>query len=117
LSADFSIDFVQDGFANFAEIRFRRVYQAALWMVFEAELSKYVWKLNSENSQYTIKWSINKSRKSFVAKLGDGKRGFLGVRGPQKSWRNNIRVRVRALTVMDSESHVRAGLPRAAVVK
>jgi hypothetical protein len=54
---------------------------------------------------------LNKSHKSLVAKLGYGKCGFLEVRGPQKSWRNNIRVRVRALTVMDIESHVRAGLP------
>ena len=32
-------------------------------------------------------------------------------RGPQKSCRDNIRVRVRALTVMDIEFHVRARLP------
>ena len=29
-----------------------------------------------------------------------------GDEGPQKSWRNKIRVRVRALTIMDLESHV-----------
>jgi hypothetical protein len=28
---------------------------------------------------------FNKSRKSFVAKLGDGKCGFLGVRAPRKA--------------------------------
>jgi hypothetical protein len=33
-------DFVQDGFASFAEIRFRRVYQLALWVVSEAVLLK-----------------------------------------------------------------------------
>ena len=67
--------------------------------------------------QQTFKCTFNKSRKSFVAKLGEGKCSFLGVRGPQKSWRNNIRVRVRALTVMDIESHVRAGLPRGEVTE
>jgi hypothetical protein len=41
----------------------------------------------------------------------------LGGKGPQKSWRNNIRAIVRALTVMDIESRVRAGLPRGEVTK
>ena len=54
---------------------------------------------------------LNKSRKSFVAKLGDGKCGFLGVRGPQKSWRNNFRVRVRALTVMTLNLMSEPGFP------
>ena len=52
-----------------------------------------------------------------MAKLGDGKCGFLGGKDPQKSWRNNIRVRVRALAVMDIESHVRAGLPHGEVTE
>ena len=40
-----------------------------------------------------------------------------GGKGPQKSWRNNIRVRVRALTVMDIETRVRTGLPRGEVTE
>ncbi len=40
-----------------------------------------------------------------------------GGKDPQISWRNNIRVRVRALTVMDIESHVRAGPPRGEVTE
>ena len=36
---------------------------------------------------------------------------FLGVRAPGEAGENNIRVRVRALTVVDVESHVQAGLP------
>ena len=33
------------------------------------ELSKYVWKLKSENSQYTIKWSIMKKVKAYKQDL------------------------------------------------
>jgi hypothetical protein len=40
-----------------------------------------------------------------------------GCKGPQKSWRNNIRVRVRALTVMDIETRVRTRLPRGEVTE
>ena len=35
---------------------------------------------------------------------------FLGVRAPQNSWGDKIRIRVRALTVMDFESHALTGL-------
>jgi hypothetical protein len=60
---------------------------------------------------------LNKSRKSFVAKIGWQKVRFLGGKGPQKRWRNNIRVGVRALVVMEIESHVWAGLPRGEVTE
>lgn len=42
---------------------------------------------------------------------------FSGGKGPQKSRRNNIRVRVVALAVMDVESHVQAWLPRGEVTE
>ena len=57
------------------------------------------------------KLSINKSRKSFVGKIWEAESAVPGGEGPQKSWGNKIKVRVRAPAVMDLESHVLAGLP------
>ena len=38
---------------------------------------------------------------------------FRGGGGPPENWENKMRVRVRALIVMDLESHVLTGLPYA----
>ena len=54
--------------------------------------------------------SVNKSRKSFVGKIWEAESAVSEYEGPQKSWGNKTRVRVRALTVMDLESHVLTGL-------
>ena len=54
---------------------------------------------------------VNKSRKSLVGKIWEAESAVPGGEGPQKSWGNKIRVRVRAPAVMDLESHVLAGLP------
>jgi hypothetical protein len=48
------------------------------------------------------KWRSVLRLACFMAKLGVR---FLGGKDPQNSWRNNIRVRVRAFTVMDIESN------------
>ena len=61
--------------------------------------------------QRCLKQPINKSRKSLVGKIWEAESAVPGGEGPQKSWGNNIRVRVRAPAVMDLESHVLAGLP------
>ena len=60
---------------------------------------------------YKNKLSLNKSHKSFVGKIWEAERAVSADEGPQKSWGNKIRVRVRPLTVMDLESHVLTGLP------
>ena len=43
--------------------------------------------------------------------MGDGKCGFLEVRALRKSWRAKVRVRVRALTVMDLALMSQPGFP------
>ena len=58
-----------------------------------------------------FKYLFNKSCKSFVDKIWEAESAIPGGEGPQKSWGNKIRVRARALTVMDLESHVLTGLP------
>ena len=63
------------------------------------------------NLFYKNKLFLNKSRKSFVGKIWEAESAVSGDEGPQKSWGNKIRVRVRALTVMDLESHVLTGIP------
>ena len=57
--------------------------------------------------------SLNKSRKSFVDKfLGDGKVRFSGDKGPpEKAGEAKVRVRVRALTVMDLALMSQPGFP------
>ena len=63
------------------------------------------------SSKRDDKFPFNKSRKSLVGKIWEAESAVPGGEGPQKSWGNKIRVRVRAPAVMDLESHVLAGLP------
>ena len=67
--------------------------------------------INVSMIQNSFYFTVNKSRKSFVGKIWEAESAVSGDEGPQKSWGNKIRVRVRALTVMDLESHVLTGLP------
>ena len=69
----------------------------------------FIYLIFRENSMDVA--SFNKSRKSFVGKIWEAESAVSGDEGPQKSWGNKIRVRVRALTVMDLESHVLTRLP------
>ena len=55
--------------------------------------------------------TFNKSRKSFVGKIWEAKSAVPGGEGPQKSWGNKIRVRVKAPAVMDLESHADRASP------
>ena len=40
-----------------------------------------------------IKWTVNKSHKSFVGKIWEAESTVSGDEGPQKSWGNKIGVR------------------------